>query len=179
MVTTPILPSCASVSAMANRSPLADLVALALFVALCLGIGVLGASLVEASIDTWYADLIKPAFTPPNAVFGPVWTVLYLLMAVAAWRVWRGADRQTARGPLTLFALQLALNLGWSVVFFGLQKIGAAVATIIVLDVAVLVTTLAFRTVDRAAALLMTPYLAWVLFATVLNVATWRLNPTA
>ena len=85
----------------------------------------------------------------------------------------------STRGPLTLFALQLALNLGWSVVFFGLQKIGAAVATIIVLDVAILVTTLAFRTVDRAAALLMTPYLAWVLFGTVLNVATWRLNPTA
>ena len=74
--------------------------------------------------------------------------------------------------------MQLALNLGWSVVFFGLQKIGAAVATIVVLDVAVLVTMLAFRTVDRPAALLMVPYLAWVAFATVLNVAIWRLNPT-
>lgn len=164
---------------MANRSLPADLVALALFVGLCLGIGILGSSLVDASMGSWYPDLIKPAFTPPGEVFGPIWTVLYVLMAVAAWRVWRGADWQTARGPLTLFALQLALNLGWSVVFFGLQKIGAAVATIIVLDVAILVTTLAFRTVDRLAALLMTPYLAWVLFATVLNVATWRLNPTA
>ncbi len=164
---------------MANRSLPADLAALALLVALCLGIGVLGASLAETSIGTWYADLIKPTFTPPNEVFGPVWTVLYVLMAVAAWRVWRAADWQTSRGPLTLFALQLALNLGWSAVFFGMQKIGAAVATIIVLDVAVLVTTLAFRTVDRMAALLMMPYLAWVLYATVLNVATWRLNPTA
>jgi tryptophan-rich sensory protein len=164
---------------MANRSLPADLAALALFVGLCLGIGILGSSLVETSMGTWYPDLIKPTFTPPGEVFGPVWTVLYVLMAVAAWRVWRGADWQTARGPLTLFALQLALNLGWSVVFFGLQKIGAAVATIIVLDVAILVTTLSFRTVDRLAALLMTPYLAWVLFATVLNVATWRLNPTA
>ena len=164
---------------MAKRSLWADLVALVLLLGLCLGIGMLGSSLVETSIGTWYADLIKPTFTPPNEVFGPVWTVLYVLMAVAAWRVWRGAEWENARGPLTLFALQLALNLGWSVVFFGLQKIGAAVATIIVLDVAVLVTLLAFRTIDRTAALLLMPYLGWMLYATVLNVATWRLNPTA
>jgi translocator protein len=161
------------------RSRLVDLLALVLFVALCLGIGALGASVVDASVDSWYADLAKPSFTPPNAVFGPVWTVLYVLMAVAAWRVWRAADRDTRRGPLTLFALQLALSLGWTVVFFGLQKIGAAVATIVVLDVGVVVTTLAFRTIDRLAALLMLPYLAWVVFATVLNIAIWRLNPTA
>jgi tryptophan-rich sensory protein len=104
--------------------------------------------------------------------------VLYVLMGVAAWRVWRGGDADTVRGPLTLFALQLALNLGWTVVFFGLQKLGSAVATIVVLDVAILVTTLSFRTVDRMAALLMTPYLAWAAFASVLNVAIWRLNPT-
>jgi benzodiazapine receptor len=162
-----------------SRNRLIDLLALALFVALCLGIGALGASVVDASVDSWYADLTKPFFTPPNAVFGPVWTVLYVLMAVAAWRVWRAGDRDTRRGPLTLFALQLALNLGWTVVFFGLQKIGAAVATIVVLDVGVVVTTLAFRTIDRLAAFLMLPYLAWVVFATVLNIAIWRLNPTA
>jgi translocator protein len=161
------------------RSRPVDLLALALFVALCLGIGALAASVVDASVDSWYADLAKPSFTPPNAVFGPVWTVLYVLMAVAAWRVWRAADRDTRRGPLTLFALQLALSLGWTVVFFGLQKIGAAVATIVVLDVGVVVTTLAFRTIDRLAAFLMLPYLAWVVFATVLNIAIWRLNPTA
>ena len=161
------------------RSRLVDLAALALLVALCLGIGALGAAVTATSVGTWYDDLVKPSFTPPDAVFGPVWTTLYVMMGVAAWRVWRAADRDTARGPLTLFALQLALNLGWSVVFFGLQKIGAAVATIFVLDVGVIVTTLAFRTVDRAAALLMMPYLAWVAFATVLNIAIWRLNPTA
>jgi tryptophan-rich sensory protein len=104
--------------------------------------------------------------------------VLYVLMAVAAWRVWRVGDREAKRWPLMLFALQLALNLGWTLVFFGLQKIDAALATIVVLDVGVTVTTLAFRTVDRLAASLMTPYLAWVVFATVLNVAIWRLNPT-
>ena len=161
------------------RSRLIDLLGLALFVVLCLGIGALGAWVVASSVDDWYADLAKPFFTPPNEVFGPVWTLLYVLMAVAAWRVWRTADRDTRRGPLTLFALQLALNLGWTVVFFGLQKIGAALATIVVLDVGVAVTALAFRTIDRPAALLMLPYLAWVAFATVLNIAIWRLNPTA
>ena len=164
---------------MPPRSRLVDLIALVLFVTLCLGVGALGASVVASSVDTWYADLAKPSFTPPNRLFGPVWTVLYVLMAIAAWRVWRTADRDTARGPLTLFALQLALTLGWTVVFFGLLKIGAAVATIMVLDVGVIVTVLAFRTVDRIAALLMVPYLAWVSFATVLNIAIWRLNPTA
>jgi tryptophan-rich sensory protein len=164
---------------MPPRSRLVELIALALFVVLCLGIGALGASVAQTSVDTWYAELAKPDFTPPDWVFGPMWTVLYVLMAVAAWRVWRIADSDTARGPLTLFALQLALTLGWTVVFFGLLKIGAAVATIMVLDVGVIVTTLAFRTVDRIAALLMAPYLAWVSFATVLNIAIWRLNPTA
>jgi tryptophan-rich sensory protein len=165
--------------AVARRARLGDLAGLVLFVALCLAIGALGASLTAASVETWYADLAKPSFNPPDEIFGPVWTVLYILMGVAAWRVWRGADRDTARGPLSLFALQLALNLGWSVVFFGLHKIAAAVATIVVLDIAVLVTALAFRTVDRLAALLMAPYLAWIAFATLLNVAIWRLNPTA
>jgi benzodiazapine receptor len=161
------------------RNRLVDLIALAFFVALCLGIGALGGSVVATSVDTWYADLAKPSFTPPDSVFGPVWTALYVLMAIAAWRVWRAADRDTRRGPLTLFALQLALTLGWTVVFFGLQKIGAALATIIVLDVGVVVTTLAFRPIDRWAGLLMVPYLAWAAFATVLNIAIWRLNPTA
>jgi benzodiazapine receptor len=161
------------------RNRLVDLVMLAVFVALCLGIGALGASVVATSVDTWYAALAKPPFTPPDRVFGPVWSVLYVLMAIAAWRVWRAADRDTRRGPLTLFALQLALTLGWTVVFFGLQKIGAALATIVVLDVGVVVTTLAFRSIDRWAGLLMVPYLAWVAFATVLNIAIWRLNPTA
>jgi benzodiazapine receptor len=161
------------------RNRLVDLIALAFFVALCLGIGALGAAVVATSVDTWYADLAKPPFTPPDRVFGPIWTVFYVLMAIAAWRVWRAADRDTRRGPLTLFALQLALTLGWTVVFFGLEKIGAALATIVVLDVGVVVTTLAFRPIDRWAGLLMLPYLAWVAFATVLNIAIWRLNPTA
>ena len=153
-------------------------IGLALFVALCLGVGALGGLGRGDQRRHLVCRTRQAVLQSAREVFGPVWTVLYILMGVAAWRVWRSADRDTTRGPLTLFALQLAINLGWTVVFFGLQKIASAVATIVVLDVAVLVTMLAFRSVDRLAALLMLPYVAWVAFATVLNVAIWRLNPT-
>lgn len=153
-----------------------DLLALALFVGLCLGIGGLGGAVTAESVTTWYATLTKPSFNPPNWIFGPVWTTLYVLMGVAAWRVWRAADRDTARGPLALFALQLAVNLGWSVAFFGLRNPGLAVVVILALDLLVIVTALTFRRIDRPAAWLLVPYLAWISFATVLNVAIWRLN---
>ena len=149
---------------------------LLVFLALVIAAGAVGSLFPP---DAWFAALRKPSFNPPAWLFAPVWTLLYVLMAIAAWRVWRAADRDTRRGPLTLFALQLALTLGWTVVFFGLEKIGAALATMVVLDVGVTVTTLAFRPIDRWAGLLMLPYLAWVAFATVLNIAIWRLNPTA
>jgi benzodiazapine receptor len=160
------------------RSRVVDFVALILLVALCFGIGMLAGPLMDAGMESWYAGLVKPRFSPPDESLAPVWSVLYFLMGVAAWRVWRAGDWDTVRGPLTLFALQLALGLGWSVVFFGLQKIGSAVATIMVLDVAILVTMLAFRTVDRLGALLMAPVLLWTAYVTLLNVAIWRLNPT-
>ncbi len=159
-----------------KRSRIVEAVGLVLFLALCLGIGALGAAVVAGSVNTWYADLNKPPFNPPNEVFGPVWTVLYVMMAIAAWRVWRATDRETARGPLTMFALQLALNLGWSVAFFGLERTGAAVAVIVALELTIITTAFAFRPIDRLAALLMVPYALWVGFATVLNIAIWRLN---
>lgn len=159
-----------------KRTHAAEIVGLVLFLALCLGIGALGAAVTATSVKTWYAALAKPSFNPPDGVFGPVWTVLYILMAIAAWRVWRVADREMVQGALTLFALQLALNLGWSVVFFGLERIGPAIAVVVVLDVAVVATALAFRPLDRIAALLLVPYMLWVGFATVLNIAIWRLN---
>ena len=159
-----------------KRSRAAEIAGLALFVGLCLGIGALGAAVTATSVKTWYSALAKPSFNPPNEVFGPVWTVLYVLMAIAAWRIWRVADRETARGALTLFALQLVLNLGWSVAFFGLERIGPAVAVIVVLELAIVATALAFRPIDRIAAWLLAPYILWVGFATILNIAIWRLN---
>lgn len=153
-----------------------DVLAFVLLVGLCLGVGGLGGAVTAESVTTWYTTLNKPTFNPPNWIFGPVWTALYILMGIAAWRVWRAADRDTARGPLAVFALQLAVNLGWSVAFFGLRNPGLAVIVILALDLLVLATALMFRRIDRLAAWLLVPYLAWISFATVLNITIWRIN---
>ncbi|WP_428663118.1 TspO/MBR family protein [Reyranella sp.] len=152
--------------------------ALVVCVGLCLMVGALGGWVTAGSVKDWYPTLTKPSFTPPNWLFGPVWTVLYVMMGVAAWRVWLEAWGDRARGPLTLFALQLALNLGWSVVFFGLHAIGAAVVVIVALEAAILGTMFLFRRIDGLAAALLVPYALWVAFATLLNVTIWRLNPS-
>lgn len=153
-----------------------DIATLVLFVGLCLLVGALGGWVTAAGVKDWYPMLAKPSFNPPNWVFGPVWTILYGMMGIAAWRVWRKARRDRARGPLALFALQLALNLGWSVAFFGLHAIGAAVVVILTLEAAIVGTMLMFRRIDGLAAALLLPYTLWVAFATVLNVSIWRLN---
>jgi len=128
------------------------------------------------SVGTWYPTLVKPAFNPPNWMFAPVWTALFFMMAIAAWRVWRRDGLRNARWALMLFALQLALNLSWSIVFFGLRSIGWALVEIVVLLLAILATTLVLWQRDRVAGMLFIPYAAWVAFATVLNAAIWRLN---
>ena len=150
--------------------------ALVVFVGLCLAVGALGGWATAASVKDWYPALNKPSFNPPDWLFGPVWTVLYAMMGVAAWRVWFKAWGDRARRPLALFALQLALNLGWSVTFFGLHAIGAAVVVIVALEAAILGTMRAFRRIDGVAAALLVPYALWVAFATLLNVTIWRLN---
>ncbi len=152
-----------------------DWAALAGFVALCLAVGAAGGLATATSVATWYPTLAKPAFNPPNWVFGPVWTTLYVLMAIAAWRVWR-SGAPGARLALGAWALQLALNLCWSLVFFGLQRIGAALAEILVLFAAIVLTAHLFWRIDRPAGALFAPYIAWVAFAAVLNTALWRLN---
>ena len=126
--------------------------------------------------DAWYAALRKPAWNPPGWVFGPVWTMLYTLMAVAAWLVWRRGGFATQRRPLTLFLVQLALNAAWTPLFFGLHWPGVALAEMGLLWAALGATLLAFRSVSSVAAALLTPYLAWVSFAAVLNFTLWHLN---
>ena len=123
--------------------------------------------------DAWYAALAKPSFNPPNAIFAPVWTVLYLLIAIAAWRVWRVAGFSAA---IVLWLVQLAGNAAWSPLFFGAHQIGLALADIVLLDALVLATTVQFFRCDRVAGWLLVPYLAWIGFATLLNAAIWRLN---
>lgn len=124
----------------------------------------------------WYAALAKPAWTPPDAVFGPVWTALYVMMGVAAWLVWRKAGFAGARAALGLFVAQLVLNALWSYVFFGLHRAGAAFAEIVVLWLVILATAVGFWRVRPAAGVLLIPYAAWVTFAAGLNYQIWRLN---
>lgn len=124
----------------------------------------------------WYYQIEKPSWTPPSWLFGPVWTALYLAMAVAAWLVWRRGGWEARGGALTLWAAQLVLNAIWSGLFFGLHSPGLAMAEIVLLWIAILLTLLAFFRVSRPAGWLMVPYLLWVSFASMLNFAVWRLN---
>jgi tryptophan-rich sensory protein len=128
-------------------------------------------------VGTWYQQIRKPPFSPPDWAFGPVWTALYAMMAVAAWLVWRKGDAAGRNVALALFGLQLALNAAWSPIFFGLRSFGGAFAVIVALCLAIAATLVAFLRVSMPAGLLLAPYLAWVSFATVLNFASWRLNP--
>jgi benzodiazapine receptor len=124
----------------------------------------------------WYASLTKPSWTPPNAVFAPVWTVLYVLMGVAAWLVWRKAGFSAATVPLVLFIVQLGLNALWSYLFFGVHSPMLAFFEIAVLWVVILLTLIGFWRTTALAGALMLPYLCWVGFASVLNFQLWRLN---
>jgi benzodiazapine receptor len=150
--------------------------ALIFWVGLCFGVAAVGGRWTAGEIPTWYRTLARPAIAPPNWVFGPVWSLLYLLMALAAWRVGLAAASPLRRWALALFMLQLALNLAWSWIFFHQHAIGAALVEVVVLWAAIGATTLVFARVDPVAAWMMAPYWAWVTFATVLNAAYWRLN---
>lgn len=149
---------------------------LAAFLAACLAIAALGGAVTAKSVGTWYQTLNKPPFTPPDGVFAPVWTMLYVAIAVAGWRVWLAGRRAGTRGALTAYAAQLALNLAWSFIFFGHHMIGAALAEILMLLIAIGLTAALFWRIDRLAGGLLVPYAAWVAFAGALNFALWRLN---
>ena len=124
----------------------------------------------------WYTALAKPSWNPPNWIFGPVWTVLYVLMGVAAWRIWRQVGFSGGRITLGLFVFQLVLNALWSYLFFGLHRMDLAMFDILVLWGAILAVGVLFYDINRCAGALMLPYLAWVSFAACLNLALWHLN---
>lgn len=147
--------------------------ALAGWLALCYSAAAFGSVFMPGE---WYATLQKPSWNPPGWVFGPVWSALYTMMAVAAWRVWQRGGFVAQRKPLALFLGQLLLNAAWTPLFFGLHRPGIALIEIVLLWLAIAATLAAFRPVSRAAAWLLAPYLAWVSFATLLNFALWRLN---
>ena len=154
-----------------------NILALAIALAACYGVAGFGGVFTAGAVRQWYPTLVKPAWTPPSWLFGPVWTVLYGLMAVAVWLVWLRRGRGRVAWPIALFVVQLALNAAWSPVFFGLRQLGAGLAVIIAMWLAIVATTWAFFRRRALAGWLMLPYLAWVSYAATLNFALWRLNP--
>lgn len=149
------------------------------FVAICFSAAGVGSYFTRSSVKTWYPRLLKPAGTPPSWVFGPVWSVLYLLMATAAWLVWQERHIHRVALPLALFFGQLLLNVAWSVIFFGLQRPDLAFIEILILGVAIVLTAISFSQDSEYAFWLMTPYIAWVSYAACLNFGFWRLNRRA
>ena len=151
-------------------------IGLIVLLVLCFAAAGIGGAVTTSQIDGWYAALAKPSWTPPNWIFGPVWSALYLGMAVAAWLVWRQRGLAGAVMPLLLFGVQLFLNMLWSCLFFGLENPGLAFLEVLLLWIAIVGTNVAFWRRSLAAGLLLLPYLTWVSFAAVLNFAIWRLN---
>jgi len=143
----------------------------------CLAAGAIGSIFTRSAIPTWFVTLEKPVFSPPNWLFAPVWTLLYILMGIAAFLVWRkGLGNGQVRSALIVFLIQLILNTLWSVVFFGLESPLFGLVIISVLWVVILVTVIQFFNISRAASMLLWPYLLWVTFAAVLNSSIWLLN---
>jgi benzodiazapine receptor len=144
------------------------------FIILTLLVGASGTLFTEPNIPTWYAGLTKPGFNPPNWLFGPVWTTLYILMAVAAWRVWK---RTGTKSPeMAAWGVQLALNTLWTPLFFGAHLLLVALVEMALLWLAIVTTAALFWRKDRIAGLMLLPYIAWVSFALCLNYAIWQLN---
>ena len=149
--------------------------ALAVFLSICLGAGGLGSVFTASAVKTWFVTLRKPSWNPPNWLFAPVWTTLYIFMAIGAWLVWR--DGQFFGLPGLLFAVQLVLNLAWSWLFFNMKRPDYAFVEIVFLWASIVGTMVLFWQVNSVAGWLYVPYILWVTFASMLNLAIWRLNP--
>jgi benzodiazapine receptor len=154
-----------------------DIIRLAISIGVCLAAGFIGSIFTTASIPTWYTTLEKPSFNPPNWLFGPVWTILFILMGISAFLVWRvGLSEPNVRIALIIFIIQLILNAFWSVAFFGLRSPIAGLIVIIVLWIAILLTILSSAKVSITAGILLIPYILWVSFASILNATIYVLN---
>lgn len=160
---------------MNNRSR--DLSLLTFFVIGCLLVGGISGFFTTGAVDTWYPSLVKPDWNPPSWLFGPVWTILYALMGVAAFLIYReGLEKKEVKIALGIFSVQLGLNFLWSILFFNYKNLFASFVEIVVLWVAILATIISFYRISRPAALIMIPYLLWVSFATILNYTILVLN---
>jgi len=154
----------------------ANLVSFVLAQAVCFAAAGIGGIFTAPSVRTWYQEIAKPPWTPPEWVFGPVWTVLYALMGISLWLVWRSGGWSNARVAIALFGAQLLLNAAWSMIFFGARSPGLAFAEILLLLCAILATMVAFWPHSRLACVLLAPYAAWSSFAAYLNLTIWRMN---
>lgn len=143
---------------------------------ICFAVAGIGGASTAREVKSWYPTLLRPGFSPPDWVFGPVWTLLYAMMTVAVWQVSLTPDSPQRTRGIILFLIQLALNLGWTWLFFARHLIGRALVEIVVLWLMILATILVFWRVSPLAAALLVPYLMWVSFATLLNAGFWRLN---
>ena len=156
--------------------PARQLVGLVLLIILCFSVSTYAEWIVVQRIDTWYSHLTRPAWYPPRWIFAPIWSAFYLLTAVAAWLVWRCGGVRPNRVPLTLFAVQLSLNIGWTWLLFRLQNPAAAFVDTLVWWAAMAATTASFARRSRWAGVLMGLCLVWLTFIANLNYAIWRLN---
>lgn len=151
------------------------------FLGACLGTGAIGARFTAGSVNTWYRTLRRSPWTPPGTIFGPVWTVLYILIGTSGWLLRREARRQPelmakARPALAAWLVQLALNLAWSEVFFGRRRIGGGLVVILALWASIAACASLSARISKPAAALLLPYLIWTSFATLLNGRIWQLN---
>ncbi len=149
---------------------------LMLFVGVCIGVEIIASALTFPSVKDWYPTLEKPSWNPPKWLFGPVWTYLYLSMGLAAWLVWRERRNAAIKVPMILFGVQLVLNCAWTAIFFGMQNIELGFYEIVLLWVAILITTVSFWKIEWIAGALFIPYLIWVGYAAALNFSIWRMN---
>lgn len=149
---------------------------LILSVGLCLGAGIVGSVFTTQSIPTWYQTLNKPFFSPPNWLFGPVWTVLFIAMGISLYLVWTSKNR-LKQSALSIFFVQLGLNVAWSIIFFGLKNPTLALVEIVALWIAIFLTIKSFNKVNKLAANLLIPYFVWTTFASFLNLFIVILNP--
>jgi translocator protein len=153
-----------------------NILMLILCIALPLLVGGIAGYATSSNISNWYTYLTKPSFNPPNYLFGPVWTTLYILMGISLFLIWKSSEGKNRSNSLTLFFIQLLLNFAWSFIFFQFHQIGAAFIEIILLWVSILLMIRAFYRTVKLAAYLQIPYLLWVSFATLLNGSIWYLN---
>ena len=149
-----------------------------IFVATCLGVGFIAGMATQTGVKTWFPTLVKPVFNPPSWLFGPVWTLLYVMMGIAFGLVWSSdfKDKKALKTAMIVFGIQLVLNALWSILFFGLQNPLLAMIEILLLWLFIFETIKLFKPINAIASLLLYPYLAWVSFATILNCSIWWLN---